>query len=203
MNSNEKMVDCWVSAHKLIEVGRKRDAVLVCSAEPCATISVECQNYLGWLYYDSGNLEESLEWFERSLSKGSAEALYGVASINFLKKNFVSAFNGFKMAGKKKYFRACYWLGFMCERGLGVEKNIDMALSYYECGAENGYLVAERAIIDIIFRTGTLLDKVLVLPRLVVLVMRSLPIAYRNIDDERITDIPNIFNPRKNLEGKK
>ncbi len=194
MTSDKNIDSCWEKAYRLIEANNQNEAILFCKSEPCASNSVGCQIFLGWLSYESKKLEEAQKWFKRAIDNGSVEGLFGIASVYFVSEDYKSAFAYFKAAADKKYHRACHWAGYMCEHGLGVEKNIDLALSYYECGSQNGYLVAERAIIHIGFKTGTLIDKIFLLLRLMALVVRSVPIAYRNISDERIADIPNVLS---------
>jgi len=66
--------DCLKRAKELRAAGDVLKAVELCEAAPCSDVE-DCQRYLGWFYFDQGDLEKSHSWYSRAALQGSAEAL--------------------------------------------------------------------------------------------------------------------------------
>ena len=184
----------WMEVHRWIRKGEIALAEECCKKEPHASNSVYCQRFLGWNYYESDDFEQALSWFARAVDRGDAESMYGVACVYFNKKEFVAAFDAYRNALTHGYFRACYWIGYMYEKGLGVERDINNALSYYERGSSQGYLISIRAYIHLIFQYGSFFQKLKTMPTMLALLIKGFVIAHRDINDERLADVPNAFD---------
>jgi len=187
---NDDSDECWKTAFDFINSGRRDDAKAICEREPCASASIMCQKYLAWAYYGDDDFENALAWFSRVKRSGDAEGQYGVACVNFAQRDYLSALNNYKIALEQEYTRAYYWLGLIHEHGLGVERDIEKAWEYYSSGARCGYLVAKRAQMQTIFRHGTFMQKLMLIPEYISLLVSSFNIARNNMNDERLADVP-------------
>lgn len=184
--------NCWNAALGLISKGDRAKAIDLCSTEPCSR-SVPCQTFLGWTYYQKNDLATATTWFLRAAKAGDAEAQFGLGSIYFVQRDFSSAVRCYEAAAGDGYSRAFYLLGYLCEHGLGAPRDIEKAVRYNKQAAAAGYIVAERALIHLAFQHGNVLQKILAVPRLLLVIVKAAVIAYRNINDPRIVDVPNVF----------
>ena len=190
--------NCWPDAYELIANGEIEKAIRVCESEPCALL-LECQRFLGWRYYEKDDFEAALNWFGKAVEQGDAEAAFGVGSVYFVRRSFPAAAQYFKQAADGGYGRACHWLGYIYRQGLGVSRSDDAAVNWYKQGAAQGYLVAERALMHLVWIRGGAIARIRTLPRYLYIVLKAAVIALRDIHDQRIVDIPNAFlkSPRK------
>jgi hypothetical protein len=186
------MSDCWQKAYAFIVNGETGKAIDTCEKEPCSA-SLECQRFLGWKYYEQNQMEKALSWFFKAVEQGDADALFGIGSIYFTQRNFQTALQYYEHAGELGYARAYGWIGYIYQLGLGVPRSIEMATGYYKKAAAHGYLLAERALIHIVFQHGSVLRKILVLPKYFYLLIKAAALAYRDVNDKRLMDIPNAF----------
>ncbi|MHB8473430.1 MAG: tetratricopeptide repeat protein [Gammaproteobacteria bacterium] len=187
MSSN--VSDCWKTAYELYVAGKEEDAIKICEQEPCASQSMQCQRFLGWTYFERYNWDRALFWFSRASSQGDAESIYGIAATYLEKKDFVRAIPYFEQAIACGRFRSYHWLGLMYENGLGVEKNIPLALDYYRKGAARGYLRAARALNRVAFEYALPFQKIILIANRIYMYAIAAFIASRNIKDERLADI--------------
>lgn len=194
-----ELLNCWPRATSLISAGQAEHAVELCEGQICSA-SIECQRYLGWSYYRQGNMEKALLWF--LMAENDAEALYGMGSIYVKQKSYGNAADCFEQAAKAGFPRAYYWLGNIYLHGLGVPKDVRLAQKYYEQGAEHGYILAERALLYLKVKQGNILTRCVVWPNYIFLLVKAGFIAYRDISDERIADIPNFFLKKGNKKLK-
>jgi TPR repeat protein len=190
------MQDCWRQAYRHIELGQEDQAIAVCETPACAA-TLECQRYLGWVYYQRNDFDKALSWFDRAAQAGDADALFGLGSIHFVRREFDTARRCYERAAEQQYPRAYGWLAYIHHQGLGVTRNVDLAVEYYKKAAAQGYLVAERALIHIAFQRGSLFDKVRAIPRFFYILGKAFFLAKRDIADPRIADIPNAFEKSK------
>jgi tetratricopeptide (TPR) repeat protein len=187
--------ECWVAAADFVSRGETAKAVEICSKEPCSRVP-ECRRFLGWTYYSQNDWSKSLEWFGMAAQSGDADALFGMGSVYFVQRNFAAALQYYERSAKQGYPRALGWAAYMHHQGLGTPKNIDLAVEYYKKAAAGGSLIADRALIHLTFQRGTLLDKVAAIPRFLYIAVKAGVIAYRDINDPRISDVPNAFDRR-------
>jgi len=160
----------------------------VCSGELCSDV-LECQKYMGLMYYKQADMEQAGEWYLRAAKKGDADALYGVASVRYVQGSFDGALQYFKEASRKGNIRALHWVGFMYQKGYGASQDLDLARKYYRESAKHGYLVAEHALLSFVFQKGRFLEKLKTIPRLISLMFKATIITYKNADDERLSDL--------------
>jgi TPR repeat protein len=183
---------CWPTAYELIVNGEIEKAVVVCESKQCA-MTLECQRFLGWTYYKKNNFELALKWFGKAIEEGDAEAAFGAGSVHFACGEFTDAIQYFEQAVDGGYGRAYYWLGRIYHHGLGVPRSDSTAIKWYKQGAVQGYLFAERALIHLICERGGMAARIRTFPRYIYILVKAGVIAYRNIHDQRIMDIPNAF----------
>lgn len=181
--------ECWPTAYKLITSGDTEQAVKLCEVEPCSCV-LECQQYLGKAYYDQGNMEKALEWFSKAAEHEDGDALFGIGSVHFVRSDFHTALTYYERAGDRGCAKGFAWIGYIYHQGLGVPRNIEMAIDYYKKAAALGYLLADRALIHLEFQRGNLLRKILVLPKFIRILLKAGILAYRDINDKRIEDVP-------------
>ena len=195
-----RVSDCWQAAYRLIGEGKTEEAIALCEQGICAH-SMDCQRYLGWRYYESDEFEKAESWFSKAAEQEDAEAMFGIGSLHFVKRDFLSAERYYELAADRGYSRAYHWIGYMYEHGLGVSRDTGLAEKYYAEGTRKGYLISERALIRLAFQHGRLSRKVFLVPRYITMLVRAAIIAYRDINDERIVDVPNVFERDKQLPG--
>lgn len=193
--------DCWAAVHECIARGDVEQAVKICEKEPCAGV-LECQRFLGWDFYKKGELDHALGWFEKASCHDDGEVEFGIASIKFSRKDFKSSLYHFERAAARGFTRALHWIGYIHHQGLGVPKNLDLAVDYYKQSAANGYLVAERALLHLAWKNGSFLARIVAVPRFVVIAIRAFTIAGRNPYDPRIADVPNALENGENVGSK-
>lgn len=187
--------ECWPKAVSHIERGDIKRAVALCEQEPCSN-TVECQRYLGWVYYQEDNLDKALTWFSRAASQGDGDALYGIGSLYFVRRDFKLALQYYERAAERGYARAYHWIAYIHHQGLGTTKNIDTAAAYYRRSAAQGYLIADRALLHMMWQGSHFFQRLAMLPKYLYLVARAAVIAFRNINDPRIADVPNAFEKK-------
>lgn len=188
MQTNE----CWQRTAELIRNGAENEAVKICLNQPCSSIQ-ECQQFLGWHYIDSYAYDEAVRWFKPLAEKGDALGLYGLATAYFCMKNYEYAFDLFLNALRQGNVRSYYWLGYMFQHGLGAEKNMAEARTYYKKSANSGYLIAERALLGLDVIEEKFLKKTVARLKLPFLLFKGFRIALKNEDDERLVEVPNPF----------
>jgi TPR repeat protein len=98
----------------------------------------------------------ALDLLEKACAAGYPLGWYEVACAympgNFFGLNLhdeetsIELFNKIKVAARKGNAIAEYALGLMHEKGIGVERDIRMALSYYRRSAEQGYSAAQNEV---------------------------------------------------------
>ena len=191
--------ECVLTVYELITKGEIEKAIQVCEQEPyshiarCQEYLVWCQEQLGWSYCEKNELKTSYKWFLEAKQKGSAEAIYGIACIDYKTQQFEKALSGFELAAESGYGRACHWVGIMYTHGLGVDVDYQKAVHWYKRGADLGYLFAERSLIYMKWKDGNLTVKLMMFPKKLSLLFRAVCIAVKNINDPRLIDIPNAF----------
>lgn len=183
-----KKSDCWVEAYKLIANGDEKKAMEICAGELCSDI-LECQKYLGLMYYKQADMQQAANWYFQAAEKGDADALYGLASVRYVQGRFDEALQYFKDASNKGNARALHWVGFMYQKGYGASEDLDMAEEYYRKSASCGYLVAEHALIRLAFKKRSFLQILETTPKLFLVMFKAVVIAYKNADDERLSDL--------------
>jgi TPR repeat protein len=191
--------DCWLVAYKLISSGESKNAIELCESDKCSG-ALECQRFLGWTYYKQDSFEKALNWFSQAIEQGDAESLYGIGSVHFVERRFDVALQYYEKAADKGYSRAYHWIGYIYHQGLGVPRNLDLAMKCYKKGAAHGYLVAERALIHLAYINGNIFTKIIAMTKSVYIALKAAIIAYRNINDLRIVDIPNAFKKTRDVQ---
>lgn len=194
--SDIKTSDCWQKAYQLIANGETMSAVALCEQEICSGL-VECQRFLGRTYHEQNDMENALKWFSKAAEQGDPFALFGVGNVHFARKDFQTALAYYERSAEQGYPRAYNWVAHIYQHGLGVPQSAEMAIKYYRKAAAYGYLIAERALIHIAFQQGSMLDKILAVPKYIYILIKAAVLAYRNINDERIRDIPNAFQKKQ------
>ncbi len=184
--------DCWSIVYEFIINGEIDKAISLCETEVCSN-SMSCQRYLGWKYYEKGDMEKALSWFGKAANQKDGEALFGIGSVQIVKKDFQSAVFYFENAAKNGYPRGYHWAGSIYHRGSGVPIDIDRAIKYYRQGAEHGYIMAERSLISLEFKNGNIFEKFILIFKFIMLFIRTAKILIKNINDPRVIDVPNSF----------
>lgn len=164
----------------------------LCEKASCSA-SLDCQRFLGWRYYEQNNMDNALSWFCKAAQQGDGDALFGIGSVHFVQRNFPTALQYYERAADHGCPKAYSWIGYIHQLGLGVPRNIEMAANYYKKSAAHGSLLAERALIHLTFQYGNIWSKIFAAPKFVYIVLKAAVLAYRDINDERIAGIPNVF----------
>jgi TPR repeat protein len=188
-------IKCWEEVYKLIVKRKLNQAMALCEVDPYAAVA-ECQCFLGWEYYESGDCESALKWFVKAIEQGDIEAIFGRGCVHCLLGDLTAAAIDFQEAMDKGYGRACYWLGVLYHSGEGVPKDKNKAACLYEYGAAQGFLRAKMALIDLSFNANAgFIEKTLWRSKRIRLSFYML--KNYGPTDVRILDMPNSFNKYK------
>lgn len=180
--------NCWEQVSKLISSGNVNEAIAICESVPCSKL-LKCQKYLGWSYYDKGDMERALTWFSKAGDQEDGEALFGLGSVHVARKEFQIALQYFERAASHGYVRGYQWIAGIYQHGCGVPIDINKATSYYQKGADRGYLMAKRSLISLASQNGNILVRICSQLKLISLQIEAVKIAYLNINDPRLADI--------------
>jgi TPR repeat protein len=180
--------ECWNTASRLHDHGETTKAMDVCLTAPCSA-EVNCQRYLGWAYFRLGDTQKSLEWLSKAAEQGDGKALFNIGGIYYGQKRFDLAYQYFQSAVKNGNARGHHWIAGMELHGLGVELNLDKALSNYKHGAEHGYFAAERGYLHLLRQTGSFLTAVWAIGKLILFSVHVFVILFRNKEDLRVVDL--------------
>lgn len=112
----------------------------------------EAQYQLAKCYREGeGTIQSSKEyahWIREAALQGHTEAEYEYG-LYFRQKNFnVKAFNFFTKAAENKHIGAIYELGVCCYYGIGTEKDIPKALTYYQEAAVHNHEEALKKLAE-------------------------------------------------------
>jgi TPR repeat protein len=184
--------NCWNEAYKLIANGEIEKAMELCSQEPCSSV-LECQRFLGWQYYELKEFDKALNWFGKAADREDGEALFGIGSVYTARKDFQSAMPFFERSAIRGYPRGYQWVAALYQFGCGVPKDINQAIQYYQLGAAQGYVRAERSLIYLESKQGNIFIKIISLYRFIRLLLKTVKIMTHNVNDPRIADVPNAF----------
>lgn len=192
--------NCWERVYEHIKEGRIDKAIEICESKFCADNSIQCLRFLGWTLYEQNETEEALRWFDKGIAMNDVESIYGAACVYLSTGEFEPAVVNYQKSLELGYKRSAYWLGYMFEKGFGVNENVDKAMEYYKLSDQNGYLIGERAYINLIFHSGKIHQKFSAIPKLVYIVIKSFFLAKKNIKDERLAEIPNVLDRRDGFD---
>lgn len=92
--------------------------------------------------------------FQNAASCNHLDAIHALGLLNFratngYKKNFVKARAYFKEAAEKGHRGAQYDYAWMCAYGLGGDKNIEVAIQFFEKSAHRGHLLSVRELVTL------------------------------------------------------
>lgn len=192
MSSGMTPSECSKKAWELTAAGRYAEAIFHCQQPACCDV-VECQRQLGWLYYRRDEFDNSLRWFTRAVEQGDVASRYGMACVEFAKRHFTDALGHYREAADSGYARANHWIAYIYQYGLGTEKNLGKARDYYLRGVAAGYLLAERGLLRLESQTGGIWKKPITFAKLIFLLIRTMAVARRNMNDPRLADVENAF----------
>ncbi len=122
--------------------------------------------------------------------------IYRVATVFFYREEYSKAFLKFKESADKGYARAFYWLGYMSEYGLGCDKSATSAELYYTEGLRNKYVLPHRSLIRLKYKGKNIVYRAIYYSKLFCITVNVIYIAFKNPDDERLADVPNIWNKK-------
>lgn len=190
--NGDSMLEVEIS--ELLDEGKVEEAIKLCEKNISYGKIGECLRSIGWFFYGKNDSANALHWFNRAVDMNDVESSYGIACTYFNEQNYDLALEAYKKSSEKGYPRAYYWVGYMYEQGLGKPKDSDIAKGYYTKGKEQGYLMAERALIHLKLKESSYLEKVFIFVSYISLLTKAFFIAKKNISDERLADVPNVFN---------
>src|SRR3989339_17122 len=123
--------ECWGRAVHFISIGEPDKARMLCENKLCSGM-VECRRYLGWLYYEKGDMEKSFNWFAEAAEQDDGESLFGIGSIYASQKNFLDALRYFESSANHGYVRSYQWIAGLYQHGCGMPRDIEKAIEYYK-----------------------------------------------------------------------
>lgn len=115
-------------------------------------------------------------------------AYLSAAFIYFKKMDLKNAYVFFKKASSFNHMRAYFWVAICYHYGKGVNQDIEKAKVYYQKGAKLGHLMSERALIWLVFKNGSILEKIFNIPKYISFILKVIMVAHINKNDERLSD---------------
>lgn len=102
----------------------------------------EAQLLLGELYYRNKDEGRAYIWFQRSANNGDANAAYKLGIMFGMSGRYVDAVKWFKLAAEGGVAEAQLQYGILLQSGMGIEKNQQLALYWFQKSANAGNEVA-------------------------------------------------------------
>ena len=152
--------------------------------------SIDCQRFIGWMYYTGKGVDKDLrkasDWFSKAADKGDIEAKYGLGKVYISSENYSKSLTILLECANQGFPAALYSLGVMYRDGKGVETDRDKAYMYFKNGMKNGNLWSHRAWIGMLLGGYKgLLNRVIGVLALVYYVPRFFFIALKDKHDTR------------------
>jgi len=107
------------------------------------------QNILG-LIYENGdlgvtkNIEKAVFFYEKAAQKLLTKAEFNLGLYHYKLEEYEKAFHYFLKASKNDHERSLYYIGYMYENGIYLEKNIKKGCEFYKSAAFLGYKLAHE-----------------------------------------------------------
>jgi TPR repeat protein len=181
--------DCWKEVYRLISKRKFDQAMAMCEREPYAAV-MECQSFLGWEYYDRGDLTSAYNWFFKAIEQGDVEAIFGMGCVYWVARDGAEAAYYFQEALDRGYARAAYWLYCLYYYGNGVPKDEIKALQLLQYSADQGILVAQEILRRMTYSNGGSKAKIMLFLGKIQFFFRMLWYALPNAYDPRVQDLP-------------
>lgn len=109
-------------------------------------------------FYEKGDYNSAICWYEKAANKGYAEAQFELGFLYYFNlKDFIKAAHWFEMAAQQGYIYAQMYLGYMFCDGEGVEKNGEKGIAWLKKAAEQGNSTAQYGL-GVIYMTGKGID---------------------------------------------
>lgn len=185
----------------LIHSGNDIEAINQCKEELHISSLQECYKHIAWVFYEKNDYKEACRWFhlidiqnDDELKCGLSWSHYGLGVTYFNQNDPRNAKIEFEKSLDLGFYRPYYWLGVMYKSGYGVDKDLKKAKEYYHKAVQCGYLIAERALLQIEYTKSKGLKKIIVIVKVLKLLTKAIKIGIKDINDERLADIPNIFS---------
>jgi TPR repeat protein len=109
---------------------------------------VECQRFIGWMYFRGDGVKVDLEkatyWLEKAANSGDMEATFGLGRIYMSKKEYINAYNWYEEGANRDFLPSIYWVARFNRDGYGVERNEEKAFLLFQRGALFGHLKSLR-----------------------------------------------------------
>ncbi len=92
------------------------------------------------------NPKEALKWYEKAAEQGNKEATSNIASLYYDQKDYKKAALWYQKAAEQGGAYAQYSLGWMYDKGKGVQQDSKEALNWYEKAAAQGNKSAKEEL---------------------------------------------------------
>jgi len=185
-------------ALRRIKAGDIDGAIDYCEA-PAHSQMPGCQRLLGGQYQKKGDYKKAIQWFSKAVAQGDNEGLscFCLASAYYWNRDYPDALSYFRRAADAGNARGLYWQGRMHERGLGVERNLETAISFYARSGAAGNLLGERDWLRLAIARKQGIRKLVLLPRVISYFFRGVLIAQRDPNDPRLIDLKTDLKYRR------
>lgn len=108
------------------------------------------QNLLGNLYCFGWSIEKNtpmaIDLFKKAAEQGHAYAMYKLGHLNLQLQNYHDAYTFTLQASVLGNIHASVLLGYLYQKGLGINQSDEMALKMFQIGAENGDIYSKRKV---------------------------------------------------------
>ena len=113
--------------------------------------NIRAQKNLGALYKAKKDYENAIYWYTKAAEQGDATSQFNLGLLYNNRKSATptEAAKWFHKSAEQGNADAQLYLGFMYEKGQGVTKNVENAITWYQKAAEQGNATAQSKLGDI------------------------------------------------------
>ncbi|MES9858994.1 MAG: tetratricopeptide repeat protein [Sedimenticola sp.] len=116
--------------------------------ELAETGCVECQRFVGWMYFRGEgvnvDLEKAMYWLKEAAQAGDQEAAFGVGRAYMSKQEYETAYSWYKKGAEEEFLPSIYWIARFNRDGYGVKRDEEKAFLMFKLGASLGHLKSLR-----------------------------------------------------------
>src|SRR5262249_22327360 len=127
-------------------------SLLALAETGCAKAQVN----VGWMYSEGigtpRNIDAALMWYENAAKLESPEGMYYCGRLRTVLGKHDESIKWYEDAARLNYSPAIYRLGYACETGLGVPRDLERARVYYERASFMGHVFARRQLALLLMR---------------------------------------------------
>ncbi len=117
---------------------------------------VGCQRFVGWMYFVGEGVnqdyEKAYQWFANAATRADREAMFGLGKTCLVLNRDDEALKWLNAACAAEFLPACFWLGWMYERGRCGTPDPREAYGYFSRAYTKGHLPSGRGAASMLMK---------------------------------------------------